>query len=295
MSTVIELMIDARQRPVAQLMVARTLPTRLRRMVGPFVFFDQMGPASLEAGTGVDVAPHPHIGLSTVTTLFQGSMRHLDSLGSDQLIVPGEVNWMNAGRGIVHSERTPTAVRASGQDLYGLQLWVACPTEYEEAAPSFAHHGAEDLPRLEAPGVTGTLLAGEAYGLRAAVEVLSPLHYVNLNLEAGATFELPSEHPERALYVLSGEVSLDHEVVGPQQMAVIAPGRHPTLRAAQASHVVLIGGEPLGHRYLFWNFVASSQERIREAAHAWQAREFPAVPGDDGYTELKTLPTFNFR
>jgi redox-sensitive bicupin YhaK (pirin superfamily) len=286
----LELEIDARQRDLGDgFMVRRLLPSVARRMVGPFIFFDQMGPAQLEVGKGLDVRPHPHIHLSTVTYLFRGDILHRDSLGTEQLITPGAVNWMTAGRGIVHSERSPSAARAAGVAVHGLQLWVALPTAHEETAPSFQHVPARDLPELERPGARLKLIAGEAFGARAPVEVHSPLFYIDAELEGGATLEVPAEHEQRAVYVVSGAVSLDGKPHGTGAMLVLRPHVAARLTALEPARVMLLGGAPLdGERFMFWNFVSSSREKLEAAKLAWKERRFPTVPGDD--VEFIPLP-----
>jgi redox-sensitive bicupin YhaK (pirin superfamily) len=287
MTSPIELEIPARTRNIGDLDVARVLPAPARRMVGPFTFFDQMGPVHLAPGRGLDVRPHPHLHLATVTYLFEGAILHRDSLGSTQLIEPGAINWMLAGRGIVHSERSPADLRADGPSLSGLQLWVALPRAREDADPAFSHHDASSLPAIEERGVRGRLLVGMAYGLRSPVPAESPMFYVDARLEAGARLEVPREHEERAVYVIEGSVELGGQSVGPGRMVVLAPQAEAELVAEQPSRLVMIGGAPLdGPRYVFWNFVSSSQERIAEAAREWREGRFPKVPGD----ELEFIP-----
>ncbi|MFZ6186045.1 pirin family protein [Nannocystis pusilla] len=279
--TAVELEIAARPRRLDAFEVGRVLPAPARRMVGPFAFFDHMGPAHLEAGLGMDVRPHPHIGLATVTYLFEGEILHRDSLGSLQPIRPGAINWMTAGRGIVHSERTPAETRAQGPRLHGLQLWVALPREAEESEPAFSHHPTETIPELSSPGVRVRVLAGSAYGVTAPTPIASPLVYVEAHLEAGATFE-PPPATERAVYVIEGELRSGGRTVPPRTMAVLRSGKTGALTATAPTRVVLIGGEPLGEpRYIWWNFVSSSQERIVQAAHEWKEQRFPRVPGDE--------------
>ena len=258
-------------------------------MIGPFVYFDHMGPVALEAGCGVDVLPHPHIGLATVTYLYEGALLHRDSLGSEQVIRPGDVNWMTAGRGIVHSERTPPAERASGPRLHGLQLWVALPTADEEIEPSFRHHPAATLPETERGGVRLRLMAGSAYGAASPVEVRSPLFYVDAAMPAGSELPLPDEHAERAVYVVEGSLRSGGATAGPGQMLFFAEGADVTLKAGTATRAVLVGGAPLdGPRHIDWNFVGSSRERIEKAKADWREGRFPKVPGDE--TELVPLP-----
>ncbi|MCY0989167.1 pirin family protein [Nannocystis sp. ILAH1] len=279
--TAIELEIAARPRRLDAFEVGRVLPAPVRRMVGPFAFFDHMGPAHLEPGLGMDVRPHPHIGLATVTYLFEGEILHRDSLGSLQPIRPGAINWMTAGRGIVHSERSPAEARAQGPKLHGLQLWVALPREAEESEPAFSHHPTDTIPELSSPGVRVRVLAGSAYGVTAPTPIASPLVYVEAHLEAGATFELPPA-TERAVYVIEGELRSGDRTVPPRTMAVLRSGKAGALTATAPTRMVLIGGEPLSEpRFIWWNFVSSSQERIVQAAHEWKEQRFPRVPGDE--------------
>jgi redox-sensitive bicupin YhaK (pirin superfamily) len=278
----IALVLDGRARDLGGFSVRRLLPAAARRMVGPFIFFDHMGPAEFAPGHGIDVRPHPHIALATVTYLFDGEIMHRDSLGSAQPIRPGAVNWMLAGRGIVHSERTAPELRARGHRLDGIQAWVALPTAHEEDAPRFEHHDAASLPRVERDGASLRVLAGEAYGVRSPVGVVSPTLYVEAHLEPGATLALPDEHGERAVYVAGGSVCIDGRIFGPGQMIILRPRTAATVRAEDASHLMLLGGAPLdGERHIYWNFVASSPERIEAAKRDWRQRRFPTVPGDD--------------
>lgn len=285
---IVELVIEPRLRDIGDFAVRRILPFAKRRMVGPFIFLDEFGPVDLPAGQGIDVRPHPHIGLATVTYLFEGEILHRDSLGSVQAIRPGALNWMTAGRGIVHSERSGAEERARDKRLHGMQSWVALPLAEEEAAPSFAHHAAAELPAIERDGVWMRLIAGQAYGERAPAKVASDLFYLHAELAAGAQVALPEEHAERAFYVVSGAVTLDGTAYGPQTMAVVRPGAAARLTATAASRVMLLGGAPLdGKRHIWWNFVASSPERLERAKADWRAGRFPAVPGDD---EAMPLP-----
>lgn len=264
--------------------VRRALPDRARAAVGPFVFFDQMGPADIAPGHGLDVRPHPHIGLATVTYLFEGEFLHRDSLGTAQRIRPGDVNWMVAGRGIVHSERTPPDARgaAGGGAIHGIQTWVALPQAAEENDPSFEHHPAATLPEIRVAGGTLRLIAGEACGQRAPTAVFSPMFYLAAALEAGASVDLPGEHAERAAYVVEGEVAVAGERHGVGRMVVFEAGVPATLRAVTAARVMLLGGAPLdGPRHIWWNFVSSSVARIERAKDDWRAGRFAAVPGDD--------------
>ncbi|MHB1056728.1 MAG: pirin family protein [Rhodanobacter sp.] len=263
-------------------MVRRMLPVLQVRHVGPFVFFDHVGPATFAAGKGMDVRPHPHIGLATVTWLFDGAIRHRDSLGSLADIRPGEVNWMTSGRGIVHSERTPPDEREAGQKLHGIQVWVALPQADAEAAPEFHHHDRDALPRIRRPGVEAVLIAGNAYGERSPVKVFAPMFFLEVRLDAGAELALPPEHAERGVHVVEGAVSWGGLDIGAQQMAVQAGPAAPSLRAHEASRLMLFGGAPLdGERHLWWNFVASTRERIEQAKADWREGRYPKVPGDE--------------
>ena len=268
--------------------VGRVLPNARRRSVGPFVFFDHIGPAVLGGDQPVAVRPHPHIGLATVTYLWEGAMMHRDSLGSVQEIQPGDVNWMTAGRGIVHSERTPERLRGIDHAFHGLQTWVALPLEHEDAEPSFAHHPKATLPMVNLPGVELTIVAGDGFGQRSPVRVLSETLYVSIDLEAGAQLRIPAEHAERALYPVGGELRLDDEPLPLNTLAVLDAGSEPVLRAIESSRVMLLGGAPLdGPRFVWWNFVSSTRERIEQAKSDWKSGRFAAVPGE---TEFIPLP-----
>jgi len=269
----IELVIDQRRKDLGGFEVGRVLPQAARRMVGPFIFFDRMGPADFQPGfpRSVDVRPHPHIGLSTLSYLFEGEMTHRDSVGSDIVIRPGEVNWMTAGRGITHSERFE-GLRQHGGRMDGIQTWLALPTEAEETAPAFSHHaGAGDLPFYEGEGMSARLVAGSAFGAKASVPVFSPLFYVHWELAAGVTAGLPAEYPERAAYVARGSVEIDGRTISEGQMALFAPGQTVPVKALTAASVILIGGEPVGPRFIEWNFVSSSKDRIEQAKADWRA------------------------
>jgi len=268
----LELVIDQRRRDLGGFEVGRVLPHAQRRMIGPFIFFDHMGPVHFARGLprSVDVRPHPHIGLSTVTYLFEGEIMHRDSLATEQAIRPGEVNWMTAGRGITHSERFERA-RAEGGEMHGIQAWVALPEELEESEPAFAHHGAADLPTYEEGGLWARLIAGEAFGAKAKVRTSSPMFYVHWRLAAGAQAQLPAEYPERAAYVAAGSVELDGQRFGQGQMLVFAAGQPILFTAVEPAIVMLLGGEPLGERFIEWNFVSSSKERIETAKADWRA------------------------
>jgi redox-sensitive bicupin YhaK (pirin superfamily) len=274
-----------------QFEVRRALPSLEKRMVGPFVFLDQMGPHEFKPGRGLDVRPHPHIGLATVTYLLEGEIMHRDSLGTVQAIRPGEVNWMTAGRGIVHSERTGPELRATGSGLFGLQCWVALPRAQEETAPAFAHLGADELPVVEGEGASARIIAGSFFGKRAPVATLSDLFYADLTLQPGARIAMPAEYSEQAMYVVEGQLDLGRDgVFGAGQLVVLKPRAQVTLAAAGASptRVMLLGGEPMdGPRYLSWNFVSSSAERIDQAREDWRNMNFPMVPDE---TEFIPLP-----
>ena len=278
----LELVIESRTRDLGGFSVGRVLPSAERRMVGPFVFFDHMGPVDLPKGISrnVDVRPHPHIGLSTVTYLFDGEIMHRDSLASEQAIQPGEVNWMTAGRGITHSERFEKA-RAEGDRLHGIQAWVALPKDQEEREPAFSHHPASDLPTYEGGGLWARLIAGEAFGAKANVQVHSPMFYVHWRLEKGAQAQMPAEYPERAAYVVSGAVEVDGRTHEAGRMLVFAPGAPVMFTAVQSSVVMLLGGEPLGMRFLEWNFVSSSKERLQQAKDDWRAGRFKLPDHDN--------------
>ena len=265
----IDLVIDQRRRDLGGFEVGRVLPFARRRMVGPFVFFDHMGPVDFPPGIPrtVDVRPHPHIGLSTLTYLFAGEIMHRDSVGSEQPIRPGEVNWMTAGRGITHSERFERA-RHEGGAMHGIQAWVALPREKEETDPAFSHHAAETLPQV---AMKTRLIAGEAFGATAPVPVHSPIFYLHCELAAGERAELPAQYPERAAYVASGEIEVNGERYGAGKMLVFEPRATVSLRAIEAATVMLLGGEPVGPRFIEWNFVSSSMDRIVQAKADWRA------------------------
>jgi len=286
-SMAIERFIDARERDLGGFNVRRILPAPGRRMVGPFIFFDHIGPADFPPGRGIDVRPHPHIALATVTYLYAGAFLHRDSLGTVMEIQPGDVNWMTAGRGIAHSERTPPRLRERGVHMHGIQSWVALPDGHEEIEPAFAHHPAATLPHLEVDGCDLRVIAGEAYGRRSPVEVLWPTLYVDASMPAGATLELPADYTERAIYVSEGEVDVDGEAVGTARLALLAQGVTVTLRAAHNSRVMLLGGEPFATpRHIWWNFVSSSPERIEQARQDWARGRFTPVVDETEFTPL---------
>lgn len=268
----IELVIAQRRKDLGGFEVGRVLPYAPRRMVGPFIFFDHMGPAQFAPGIPktVDVRPHPHIGLSTVTYLFEGEIMHRDSVGSAQPIRPGELNWMTSGRGITHSERFERA-RLEGGPLHGIQAWVALPEKDEETDPAFDHYGAAALPTFEDGGAWGRLIAGKSAGLSAPVRTHSPIFYVHWVLQAGASASVPAEYPERALYVAQGEIEVAGQFFTAGQMVVLTPGDAVTFSARTPATVMALGGEPLGQRFIEWNFVHSSKERIEQAKADWRA------------------------
>jgi redox-sensitive bicupin YhaK (pirin superfamily) len=268
----LELLIDQRRRELGGgLEVGRVLPFTRRRMVGPFIFLDHIGPAVFAAGISktMDIRPHPHIGLATVTYLFEGELMHRDSVGSEVAIRPGEVNWMVAGRGITHSERLET-LRAQGGPMHGIQSWVALPREHEETDPAFAHHGSTELPTFEDGGGWARLIAGEAFGLKSPVLTHSPLFYLHWVLPAGASARLPLQPAERAIYVASGSVQTADGPIAQGQLAVFTPGQEVALTASTPSVIMLLGGEPVGERFIEWNFVSSSRERIEQAKSDWR-------------------------
>ncbi|WP_181700296.1 pirin family protein [Chthonobacter albigriseus] len=283
----IETVIIPRVRDIGGFEVRRALPSAGRRMVGPFVFLDQMGPAELITGQGIDVRPHPHIGLATVTYLYQGEILHRDSLGSVQPIVPGDVNWMTAGRGITHSERTRAEVRATGGPLFGIQSWVALPKALEDTAPDFAHVPRAALPVIEAEGKKVRVIAGSLWGSTSPVETAWETIYADAILEAGARLPIPASHEERAIFTLSGLIEIAGDPFGPGQLLVFRPGDEITVTAVEPARILVVGGDPMdGPRHLWWNFVSSDKDRIEEAKAAWKAGAFPAVPDDDEFIPL---------
>ncbi|MCA8883689.1 MAG: pirin family protein [Rhodobacteraceae bacterium] len=284
----IETLIVPRARDLAGFEVRRALPAPGRRMVGPFIFFDQMGPVEFLSGQGIDVRPHPHIGLGTVTYLLKGEFQHRDSLGTDQMIFPGAVNWMVAGNGVTHSERTSAATRAAPSSLSGIQTWVALPEDREDASASFEHQPKAALPYLEYEGVQARLILGRAWGETAPVQVFSDMFYADVVLAPGTAVPLPQDHEDRGAYILDGSVEIAGQDFEAGRMMVFRPGDAITLRAgAQGARVMLLGGETLnGPRYIWWNFVASSKERIESAKETWRAGDwahgrFQLPPGDD--------------
>ena len=292
MST-IEQLIRGRETDLGGFQVKRVLPAAALRAIGPFVFVDHMGPVQFVAGAGIDVRPHPHIGLATVTYLFEGEIVHRDSLGNEQRIVPGDVNWMIAGRGIVHSERTPADVRSKPHRAHGIQTWVALPEAHEETPPGFTHHAAASLPQIDLPGVTIRVLAGTAYGRASPAAVLSPTLYCAVQLRTDGCLVLPAEHEQRAVYVAEGAVDIEGQRVEAGSLALLAPACDFAIAATAASRVMLLGGAPVGARIIDWNFVSSSRERLEAARREWSdygnatARvRFGAVPGESEFIPL---------
>jgi redox-sensitive bicupin YhaK (pirin superfamily) len=283
MPGIIDQLIAPRARDLGGFEVRRVLPHGRRRMVGPFIFFDHIGPVQFAPGRGVDVRPHPHICLATVTYLFEGTLMHRDSLGCVQLIRPGDVNWMTAGRGIVHSERTSPEARAAGAPLHGIQSRVALPRAQEETDPAFRHHDAAELPQIERDGVRLRLIAGRAWGVESPVVTLSEMHYADAMFAAGGHAVLPAAFGERSVYVVEGALRIDDApMIEAGNMAVLADGADATLRSEAGARAMLLGGAPLdGERHIWWNFVASSPERIAQAKRDWAEDRFARVPGDD--------------
>jgi len=278
----IELMVIPNAKDIGGFEVRRALPTAKRRLVGPFIFFDRMGPAILRAGNALDVRPHPHIGLATVTYLFDGKIRHRDSLGTEMVIEPGDVNLMTAGRGIVHSERTPEELRGAPMSMSGLQTWLALPDGKEEIAPVFENTAAARLPEIDDSGVSGRVVLGDFAGLRSLVKVASETLYADLRLAPGASVRIPAEAEERAIYTLEGEVSIAGDRFPPERLLVFKPGDEIVVSSENGAHFMLFGGASLGSkRYIWWNFVSSSKERIEQAKEEWKTGRFDIVPGDD--------------
>lgn len=278
----IDTVIVPRAHDIGGFEVRRALPTARRQMVGPFIFWDQMGPARFPLGAGMDVRPHPHIGLATLTYLFDGEVMHRDSLGTAQAIRPGEVNLMTAGRGIVHSERTDPALRAAGPELYGIQAWVALPKSAEETAPGFAHVGSDALPVIEAEGKRVRVVVGTLWGETSPVPSHSETIYADAILDTGARLPIPAEHAERAVYVAEGTVSVAGDRFDCGRLLILSPGDAITVQAESRARVLVLGGEPMdGPRFIWWNFVASSKEKIEAAKDDWRSRRFAIVPGDE--------------
>ena len=278
----IEMVIVPRARDLGGFEVRRALPSARKQMIGPFIFFDQMGPALMQPGQGIDVRPHPHIGLATVTWLFDGSIYHRDSLGSSQPISPGELNWMTAGRGIVHSERTAPPDLARERKVFGIQSWVALPKQHEETAPGFDHVAANALPVIDERGISARIIAGSLYGATSPVKTHTDMFYAEVQMAAGTALPLPVEHEERGVYVAEGEIEVAGQSFEEGRLLVFRPGDAITLRARGNARVMLLGGEPMdGPRYIWWNFVSSSKDRIEAAKDDWKQARFAIVPGDE--------------
>lgn len=278
----IEVLITPRAVDLGEMTVRRALPSTRRQMVGPFIFFDQMGPAEFLTDQGIDVRPHPHVNLATLTYLLEGRIRHRDSLGTDAVIEPGAVNWMRAGRGIVHSERTDDDAKRTGQRLFGVQSWVALPAAMEEADPAFLHHDAGALPTVEDGGVRARVVAGAALGAVSPLATASATLYVDATLAPGAALPVEADHEERAVYVLEGSVEIAGDRFEAGQLLVLRPGDPHAVRAVTHARAMLFGGEPMeGPRYIWWNFVSSRPERIEQAKEEWARGRFDSVPGDE--------------
>lgn len=283
----IEIIIPAKGKDLGGLTVYRALPMREHPMVGPFIFFDHMGPADFGPGQSMNVRPHPHINLATVTYLFEGQIQHRDSLGSNQLIEPGAVNWMTAGKGIVHSERAPQSVRDKAHRIHGIQLWVALPTEEEECAPSFTHHSKQSLPEFQIEKAWLKLLLGKAFGHQSPAKVFSDLFYLEVRLPTGAQFTIPADVRETGFYLVEGKLSMETQELNPCSMLVLKKERSLVVTALEDSRAMLLGGNSVGPRFIEWNFVSSSKERIVEAKKEWapgprkESSRFPIIPGDD--------------
>jgi redox-sensitive bicupin YhaK (pirin superfamily) len=287
--TALEMAIQPRTRDLGDgFNVRRVLPFAKRRHLGPFVFFDHMGPTAFPPGKGLDVRPHPHIGLATVTYLFEGEIMHRDSLGTVQPIRPGAINWMTAGKGIVHSERTPQELRPAGSPIHGIQLWVGLPLGQEEVAPDFTHYPADVLPEVTRPGAKIRVMMGEVFGARSPVKTLSELFYADIDLETGASLDLPADHAERGFYIVSGAVMLEGQSFAEYQLLVLREGVATRVTAEQPTRLLYLGGTTLeGERHIWWNMVSSSQARIEQAKADWKAGRFAKVPGE---TEFIPLP-----
>ncbi|MBI1366560.1 MAG: pirin family protein [Alphaproteobacteria bacterium] len=291
----VELIIRPRRRDLGGFEVARVLPHAKKRMVGPFIFLDEMGPAAFAPGEGIDVRPHPHIGLATVTYLFDGEIRHRDSLGFDQIIRPGDVNWMIAGRGVTHSERTDPSLREAGHRLHGIQSWVALPENAERVRPEFHHHAGDGLPDFETKGARMRVIAGRAFGQTSPVNTFSPMFYVHAEAPAGAEVQLPDDYSERAFYVVDGRLSVNGTTCGAGELLVVETGAAPRIQARTDSRIMLLGGDPVGPRLIWWNFVGSSERLIDEAKTNWsdaagagfKGTAFALPPGE---TEFIPLP-----
>ena len=287
MSSSVALVIKPRTRDLGGFEVARVLPYAKHRMVGPFIFFDRMGPSDFPAGEGINVRPHPHIGLATVTYLLDGEIMHRDDLGYAQAIRPGDVNWVTAGRGIVHSERTRDEVRDQPSTVFGIQSWIALPKDQEECDPGFFHHPADTLPVISQPGMDMRLIAGSAYGEASPVETTSPMFYLDVHTDAGVTLDITNEYAERAVYIVAGDIQLDGTSYGENEMLVLNPDADIDVTASSGTRFMLHGGDPIdGERHIWWNFVSSSKERIEHAKDDWKSGRFGTIDGDDEFIPL---------
>lgn len=287
MTSKLELIVESRERDIGGFFVRRLLPYATHRMVGPFIFFDHIGPSEFPAGQGMDVRPHPHMNLATVTYVFEGQIRHRDSLGSDQIIQPGDINWMIAGRGIVHSERTPADARATGSRLHAIQCWVASPVESEEREPHFSHHPRHTLPEFQRDGARLKLLIGSAYGHQSPVPTDMDIFYLEVQMSKGSELTFSEQDREAAVYVVKGSLQIGAEKIASTSMAISTPNTELKIQALEDSTLMLLGGKPLGPRSIFWNLVSSSEQRIQEAKADWAlgpghpGSRFPLIPGDD--------------
>ena len=281
LSNTVSLIIPAREKDLGGFKVRRVLPFAKHRMVGPWIFFDHMGPADFAPGVGINVRPHPHINLATVTYLFSGAILHRDSLGTRSVIVPGDINLMVSGKGIVHSEREEEGAQANARHLDGLQLWLALPEADEEMDPAFFHYGADEIPGLSEDGVSIRVMMGEAFGLTSPVKTYAKTLYAELKLSADKSVEAPLTTEDRAIYVCAGALEIDGQRLEQYEMAILATGAAAKITALEEAHFVIIGGEPLTERHIYWNFVSSRLERIEQAKADWKAQTFPKVPGDD--------------
>ncbi len=287
MGAAIEHIITPKTKDLGEFTVRRSLPDARRKLVGPFIFFDHMGPAEFAPGNGVNVRAHPHIGIATITYLFEGVIRHRDSLGYDQEIRPGAVNWMTTGSGIVHSERTPPAMKEAGSSLHGIQSWVALPDGDEERDAAFDHYPAEDIPETSRDGATIRVILGEAYGVTSPVRTASETLYAELRLDAGVALDIESDAVEKAVYVVAGDIEVDGEAVGEGTLVVFADNTSPALVATTDAHVMLLGGETIGsNRTIWWNFVSSSKERIEQAKADWREGRFDMIDGESEFIPL---------
>jgi len=283
----IDVVITPTAKNIGDFDVRRALPARERQRIGPFIFFDQMGPVEFRTGQAMDVRPHPHIGISTITWLFAGEIRHQDSLGIDLVIRPGEVNWMTAGRGIVHSERSPKSSRRAKAKLAGIQAWMALPLAKEEIEPAFYHYSADELPCYQQEGIRLVLIAGQAFGQRSPIKTESDTFYAELRLDKDTSFVLPADIPERGIYVYEGSITIGGTTFNSGTLTVLKPGLAVELTATDDALCMLLGGAPLeGERHLYWNFVSSSKARIEKAKQDWRENRFPLVPGDHEYIPL---------